>query len=656
MKGPKLQSIKIYFLLVVAVLVSSSLCSELEKDLEVNHEEIKGRMLDTVERYGRIVPYIIKSLQMLVLVLFIVDCAARYYGKKLHLTHLMRFAIFVYGSSSLYLFNRTKLHYESKWFLKYVLDDQYELTYHAYWQSGFLNCFRHSLTVKGKPYGFNFVNILPIEILLWFLMKCGEKVTTREFARKDRWVHFWVTVKALYIQFFGFPFVVWGLLFIKQHWDLLTIERRKQGPVDGRNDIVYWMSMALALWMIYEVIVGLIDLFVGNMNRVETFVKDKPIEKKLDNISDPQKRSKVTVKEAGGEVQANRVPEPKRKPVMAYRGQEQPVYPKPKAYIPEKKDEEENSRPKTYTPKKAEENSRPKTYTPKKAEEYRRPKAYIPKSKDDQEYKRPKKSKKPTNLAPEVDLSKLPPMKDANKEDCHYLAVMTEYWFMYQHHNQSLHKYVSQFYNFIWIIRWYIMAASSVIWHYRTYKAAFGFSVLNLAMFVFTLVISGSFRRKIYFWIILAEEVLVFIWQLCLLVFIGYYKDDIKNNADIAVSTFLQQTVFWGFVFCLILELILNILPIFENHKYYRKHNNEQQNPLEKLVMKEEEVKQPETIFEPLKKEALQQPETILEPVKKEEVIENPDTVKIEMGENDDDMYKIPVSKKKTRRGEYGRN
>ena len=109
----------------------------------------------------------------------------------------------------------------------------------------------------------------------FFLLKCMEKASERDFARKVRWIQFWVTIKSLYIQFFGFPFIFWGIFFIKQHFVLLDLEA--QGiTVDGRNDIVYWISMALALWMFYETMKELVLIGFGNCERFEHLLPEDP--------------------------------------------------------------------------------------------------------------------------------------------------------------------------------------------------------------------------------------------------------------------------------------------------------------------------------------------------------------------------------------------
>ena len=105
----KIKNIPIFVLVVFTLLVGFTLCSEQTPDLQANKEDPKERVLSShseythVERFGRILSYLVKVHQMLALVLFIIDCALRYAGIKLHLTHFMRYAIYVYGSSAVWL-------------------------------------------------------------------------------------------------------------------------------------------------------------------------------------------------------------------------------------------------------------------------------------------------------------------------------------------------------------------------------------------------------------------------------------------------------------------------------------------------------------------------------------------------------------------------
>ena len=123
-----------------------------------------------------------------------------------------------------------------------------------------------------------YINILPIEILLFMLGKAFEWTSTDGFARKNKWVQFIWTLKGLYLEFFGFPYAGWATFFLKQHFTL--IDFANQGRiVEGRNDVVYWFSMALAIWMIFEVTRSVYEIYVGNRDHFYGMPLTDPDEK-----------------------------------------------------------------------------------------------------------------------------------------------------------------------------------------------------------------------------------------------------------------------------------------------------------------------------------------------------------------------------------------
>ena len=179
--------------------------------------------------------------------------------------HTLRFAIFTYGACCPWLLGGNEDYaplgyrgWNDRTFYHF-----FDLIYHGYFGWGYLNCFNHRLKVDGETYGFMYINILPIEILLFMLGKAFEWTSRDGFLRKNKWVQFIWTLKGLYLEFFGFPYAGWATFFLKQHFTLIDLAN--QGKiVEGRNDIVYWFSMALALWMIFEVARSVYEIYVGN--------------------------------------------------------------------------------------------------------------------------------------------------------------------------------------------------------------------------------------------------------------------------------------------------------------------------------------------------------------------------------------------------------
>lgn len=137
-----------------------------------------------------------------------------------------------------------------------------------------------------------YINILPIEILLFMLGKAFEWTSRDGFLRKNKWVQFIWTLKGLYLEFFGFPYAGWATFFLKQHFTL--IDFANQGKiVEGRNDIVYWFSMALAIWMIFEVARSVYEIYTGNRDHFHEMPLHNPDEKNHHQIVESSKHKKI---------------------------------------------------------------------------------------------------------------------------------------------------------------------------------------------------------------------------------------------------------------------------------------------------------------------------------------------------------------------------
>jgi hypothetical protein len=214
---------------------------------------------------------------MLSLIMIFIDCIFRYFGKPLYFMHTLRYAIFVYGACCPWLLGGN----ENYWPLAYrglgdtVFYDFFDLIYHGYWTSGYINCFKHELMVDGKPYGFLYANILCFEVLLFFLGKAFVWTSWDGFYRRNRWVQFMASFKGMFLEFYGFPYAGWATFFYKQHFVLVDLED-KGHVVTGRNSVVYWFSMALALWMTYEVAKSVWEIYTGNRDEYPGLVDTDP--------------------------------------------------------------------------------------------------------------------------------------------------------------------------------------------------------------------------------------------------------------------------------------------------------------------------------------------------------------------------------------------
>lgn len=137
---------------------------------------------------------------------------------------------------------------------------------------------------------------------------------------------------------------------------------------------------------------------------------------------------------------------------------------------------------------------------------------------------------------------------------------------MHQHHFKTAHNTISQYYTTIWICRWVIFAIFSIVWYKYTITMYIIFLVLNLVMIWVTCVCRKSFRWH-FFWMILAEEILVTIWHLAaLILFIDY--EGSRGMRKSAVDA-MVHLMFWPYIITILLEVGMFVLPILFNREYH---------------------------------------------------------------------------------------
>ncbi len=494
----------------------------LELPLRLRKDEFKMTEHSMGDPFGHAFATLIKVAQMIALLMCLGDCLARYYGKPLHYTHTLRFAIFVYGACCPWLLggnnNQTPGGYRG--FNDRIFYHFFDLIYHGYWGWGYFDCFNHRITVDGKPYGFNYINILPIEILLFMLGKAAEWTSRDSFARRNRFVQLISSAKGLYLEFYGFPYAGWATFFYKQHFELLEFEREGK-VVTGRNDIVYWMSWALALWMTFETARSIWEVYTGNRDSYCYFLQN-----------DPRETRKQLEAQAG---------------ITDKKGYEQ-------VSLEEKKDK-----------KAIEEELQKKINADLKARDI--------------------------SVGENHWGSDHPADWDAHPDDCQYIAVYIEYWFIYQHSFKNAYNKLSQYYFTIFLCRWVIFAIFAIVWYKHTRTIYIVFLVLNLLMIGVTVISRRSFRMW-YFWWILAEEILVLVWHISsLILMIDYYANGTLGQKSV---NFLTNIAFWPYVLTVSAEGIHMLIPLLFNTEYYShfkmalpKVKEEEE---EKKVVKKDEV------------------------------------------------------------------
>lgn len=491
-----------YLALLVFILVNISsvytqdlvkLRSELPERLQ--NDEFKLTFNKHADSFGHAFATLIKVFHMIALLMLLGDCLSRYYGKPLHYTHVLRYAIFVYGACCPWLLGGNENYapgsyrgWNDRTFFHF-----FDLMYHGYWGWGYLNCFNHKLTVDGKSYGFNYINILPIEILLFMLGKACEWTSQDSFGRRGRFIQLIASAKGMYLEFYGFPYAGWATFFYKQHFVMLELEAEGK-VVDGRNDIVYWFSWALAIWMTFETARSVWEIYTGNRDSYCYFLQNDPRElRKQLGLAGTARTDYEKVAITEGRNNNDIEIEFQRK-------------------IQEDLDARDISVGEAHWG---------------------------------------------SDLYPDL---------DSHPDDCQYISVYIEYWFIYQHAFKSAYNVVAQYYFTIFVVRWVIFAIFAIVWYKYPITIYIIFLVLNLAMIAITIISKRSFRMW-YFWWILGEEILVLLWHLSsLILMIDYYGKGTMKQGGV---DFLSHLAFWPYVITVSFEFIMMWIPLFYNKEYY---------------------------------------------------------------------------------------
>ena len=79
----------------------------------------------------------------------------------------------------------------------------------------------------------------------------------------------------MFLEFYGFPYAGWATFFFKQHFVMVDLEAEGK-VVTGRNNITYWFSMALAIWMTYETAKSVWEIYTGNRDEFAGLAETDP--------------------------------------------------------------------------------------------------------------------------------------------------------------------------------------------------------------------------------------------------------------------------------------------------------------------------------------------------------------------------------------------
>jgi len=251
-----------FCVIALLLLASNTLSSQLTT---AELAEVKTSTHSLADSAGITISTILKVFHLIAFLMLLLDVKARYNGTPLNYAHALRFIFFIYGSCCPWLLGGNENYAPAGYrgFNDNIFFHYFDLIYHGYFGFGYINCFNHNLKVDGQEYGFLYINILFFEILAFFILKTMAWAVSDELEENNRWSNFLASLKGMVFEFFAFPYCGWGVFFFKQHFVLSDLED-DGSVVTGRNDVVYWFSMLLALWMNYEVAMSCFELLMGN--------------------------------------------------------------------------------------------------------------------------------------------------------------------------------------------------------------------------------------------------------------------------------------------------------------------------------------------------------------------------------------------------------
>jgi hypothetical protein len=260
------QNYKLLALLILAQVALSTVTPAQASDrVLAAGDNVKVTSYEIADSSAQLIAILAKIIQVIAFFMLLSDVFARYNGKPRYFAHALRFIFFIYGACCPWLLGGNENYAPNgyrdlgdKLFFHF-----FDQIYHGYFGSLYIDCFTHDVKVNGTTYGFSYINILFVEILVFFILKTAAWATKDGLAKKDRWSHFLASLKGMYLEFFAFPFAGWAVFFFKQHFVLIDLADDNM-KVTGRNTFVYWLSMGFAIYMTYEVALSCYELLEGN--------------------------------------------------------------------------------------------------------------------------------------------------------------------------------------------------------------------------------------------------------------------------------------------------------------------------------------------------------------------------------------------------------
>lgn len=195
------------------------------------------------------------------LALMIVDAIMRFNGRKLGVTHSVRFIWFIYGTACVWAIG-SAIPFGYRGFNDDIFRNFFEEIYDAYWGSKQVRFFKNTITVGGAAQDDrNLVeNGIFFETIVFIILRIVNVATCCYIVKGSKWANLWGTLRRIVGLFLALFSSRYGLTW----YQYIYMVGSSEAP-DGRTHFNVWLSWAVSiyvhiecLWSVAEVAIHLV--------------------------------------------------------------------------------------------------------------------------------------------------------------------------------------------------------------------------------------------------------------------------------------------------------------------------------------------------------------------------------------------------------------
>lgn len=240
-----LKTTLIFLALLIPTTVSKRLLEVQLASTSSNHENI-----------GKIIGIILKIIQIICFFIMVFDCVSRFQGNPKRWISVYRFIAVTYGTSVAW-FVGSEDPRSYRVYNGYYLEQYFTKIYNAegWFGSGFMSIFGNA-KVNDQDYGFEVVNALFFEGIIFFILILGALITAPGLGERKKISHLFGSLYYVYMFYMSFPFLYIAIMFVKQHVDLNN--SADSGNTVNRKFYGYYFSWiaTIAIFIMTVILVG----------------------------------------------------------------------------------------------------------------------------------------------------------------------------------------------------------------------------------------------------------------------------------------------------------------------------------------------------------------------------------------------------------------